>query len=132
MGAWAQIKPNVCLVAWAYINITRCLGAWLNYLLPQITTQGFDSQSYTAIVEGIVRSIQRAHTSLTPGYLSLSKGPVEDANINRSPYAYEANPATERAKYGSDVDKEMTVLSFKRLNGAPLGFVALEPPFTQS
>ncbi|RPB17173.1 Neutral/alkaline nonlysosomal ceramidase [Morchella conica CCBAS932] len=101
-------------------------GAWLNYLLPQITTQGFGSQSYTAIVEGIVLSIKRAHTSLTPGYLSLAKGLVSDANVNRSPYAYEANPAEERAEYGDvggDVDKEMTVLSFKKEDGTPLGLL---------
>ncbi|KAL7274832.1 hypothetical protein RUND412_002263 [Rhizina undulata] len=101
-------------------------GAWLNYLLPQVTTLGFDSQSYTAIVEGVVRSIQRAHESLTPGYLSLSKGLVEGANVNRSPYAYEANPADERESYedvGGEVDKEMTVLSFTKEDGTPIGLL---------
>jgi neutral ceramidase len=51
---------------------------------------------------------------------------VTDANVNRSPYAYEANPTEERTKYesvGGQVDKEMTVLSFKKEDGAPLGFV---------
>jgi neutral ceramidase len=96
----------------------------LNYLLPQITTLGFDSQSYTAIVEGIVRSIVRAHESLTPGYLSLSKTLVSGANINRSPYAYEANPADERAQYedvGGEVDKEMTALLFTKADGTAFG-----------
>lgn len=89
-------------------------------------------------MEGIVRSIQRAHTSLAPGYLSLAKGLVKDANINRSPYAYEANPAEERAKYepvGGQVDKEMTVLSFRKEDGTPLGLVAFHQhmsPLTQS
>lgn len=83
-------------------------------------------------MEGIVLSIKRAHTSLTPGYLSLAKGLVSDANVNRSPYAYEANPAEERAKYedvGGDVDKEMTVLSFKKEDGTPLGSVFPEHIF---
>jgi neutral ceramidase len=39
-------------------------GAWFNYLLPQITSLGFDKQSYQAIVDGTVLSIQRAHESL--------------------------------------------------------------------
>lgn len=39
-------------------------GAWYNYLLPQITSLGFDKQSYQAIVDGIVLSIERAHESL--------------------------------------------------------------------
>lgn len=39
-------------------------GAWFNYLLPQITTFGFDKQSYQAIVDGAVLSIKRAQESL--------------------------------------------------------------------
>lgn len=39
-------------------------GAWFNYLLPQITSLGFDQQSYQAIVDGTVLSIKRAHESL--------------------------------------------------------------------
>ena len=48
-------------------------GAWFNYLLPQVTSLGFDKQSYQAIVDGAVLSIKRAHESLqevaTPHYL---------------------------------------------------------------
>ena len=39
-------------------------GAWFNYLLPQITTLGFDKQSYHALVDGAILSIKRAHESL--------------------------------------------------------------------
>ncbi|MDI1485496.1 MAG: hypothetical protein OHK93_000634 [Ramalina farinacea] len=88
-------------------------GAWLNYLLPQITSKGFDMQSYQAIVDGAVLSIRRAHEGLRPGYLSFGSAVVKDANINRSLYAYLANPAKERAKYADDVDKELTLLRFK-------------------
>lgn len=89
-------------------------GAWVNYLLPQITSLGFDKQSYQAIVDGAVLSIKRAHESLTPGYLSYGTTNITDANINRSPYAYLANPAAERAQYSTDVDKTLTMLRFKR------------------
>ncbi|KAL9131372.1 MAG: hypothetical protein Q9217_000699 [Psora testacea] len=87
-------------------------GAWLNYLLPQITSKGFDKQSYRAIVDGAVLSIRRAHESLRPGYLSVGSTEIEDANISRSLYAYLANPASERAKYKDDVDKALTLLRF--------------------
>ena len=40
-------------------------GAWFNYLLPQVTSLGFDKQSYQAIVDGALLSIKRAHESLT-------------------------------------------------------------------
>lgn len=107
-------------------------GAWNNYLLPQITNLGFDSQSYTAIVEGVVRSVQRAHDSLKQGTLGLSKKLVTGANVNRSPWAYEANPEEERQRYesvGGDVDKEMTVLTFKGEDGTPFAYAPSTPLF---
>jgi neutral ceramidase len=39
-------------------------GGWFNYLLPQVTSLGFDRQGYQAIVDGAVLSIKRAHESL--------------------------------------------------------------------
>jgi len=51
---------------------------------------------------------------------------VTDANINRSLYAYLANPAAERAKYASNVDTTLTLLRFQRasdgLNTGVLGW----------
>jgi neutral ceramidase len=89
-------------------------GAWLNYLLPQITSLGFDKQSYQAIVDGAVLSIQRAHQGLALGTVSAGSAKIADANINRSLFAYLANPAAERARYADDVDKTMTLLKFTR------------------
>ncbi|KAH8802726.1 neutral/alkaline non-lysosomal ceramidase [Xylogone sp. PMI_703] len=89
-------------------------GAWVNYLLPQVTSLGFDQESYQAIVTGAVLSIKRAHESLTTGYLSYGETNITDANINRSLYAYLANPAEERAKYEYDVDKTLSMLRFQR------------------
>lgn len=89
-------------------------GAWNNYLLPQIPTKGFDKQSFQAIVDGALLSIKRAHESIAPGRLSFGSIHLEDANINRSPWSYEANPEEERARYSADVDKTMTMLKFDR------------------
>ena len=103
-------------------------GAWLNYLLPQITSKGFDKQSYQAIVDGALLSIQRAHETLAVGNLTVGTTNVEDANINRSPYAYLANPAEERAQYEYDVDKNMTMLRFTRAgDGLHLGVLTWFP-----
>ncbi|RMY08688.1 hypothetical protein D0868_04659 [Hortaea werneckii] len=93
-------------------------GAWLNYLLPQITSKGFHKPSYHAIVDGALASIVRAHDNLAPGRLSLGEVEVKDGNINRSPYAYLANKAEERAMYPHDVDKTMTVLRFTHMSNA--------------
>ena len=103
-------------------------GAWLNYLLPQITSKGFHKQSYQAIVDGALLSIIRAHQNLCPGYLSIGTAAIEDANINRSLYAYLANPEEERAKYEWEVDKSMTLLRFKSAeNGRDLGVLTWFP-----
>lgn len=95
-------------------------GAWLNYLLPQITSKGFDTESYQAIVNGTVLSIRRAHESLAAGKLTVGTTNI-DANINRSPYAYLANPSSERLNYVDDVDKNLTMLRFTRADGKNIG-----------
>lgn len=103
-------------------------GAWLNYLLPQITSKGFNKQSYQALVDGSVLAIQRAHESLTEGTLQFGSIDVEDANISRSPYAYLANPQEERSRYDHDVDKTMTMLQFQRsADGKTMGVLTWFP-----
>lgn len=93
---------------------------WLNYLLPQITSKGFDHQGYRAIVDGAILSIVRAHESLQPGYLSVGSTKVQGANINRSLFAYMANPESERTRYNTSaeddgsVEKDLTLLKFQR------------------
>ncbi|CAL5867365.1 uncharacterized protein PFLUO_LOCUS1581 [Penicillium psychrofluorescens] len=89
-------------------------GAWMNYLLPQIPTKGFDKQSYQAVVDGTILSIKRAHESMTTGRLSFGNITLNDANINRSPYAYEQNPEEEKAKYVGQVEKTLSLLRFDR------------------
>ena len=121
-------------------------GAWFNYLLPQVTSLGWDQQSYQAIVDGAVLSVKRAHESLTTvssrifslplgkkgihmlftktgrhslmkqtqGYLDVGTTEVNDANINRSLFAYMANPEAERAQYSDSTDKTMTLLRLRR------------------
>ncbi|KAF5539987.1 alkaline ceramidase [Fusarium mexicanum] len=87
---------------------------WNNYLMPQISALGFNKQAYQAIVDGAVLSVKRAHENLAKGRLSVGKIRIEDVNINRSLYAYQANPKSERDKYQDEVDKELTMLKFTR------------------
>lgn len=89
-------------------------GAWVNYFLPQVTSLGFDKQSYQAIVDGSVLAIQRAHESLTAGTISVGTADLVNGNINRSPYAYDQNPESEKAQYPYNTDKTMTLLKFTR------------------
>lgn len=109
-------------------------GAWLNYLLPQIPSKGFDRQSYRAIVDGCLLSIRRAHESLAPGSLTVASNKIPHAGINRSLYAYLANPARERARYNASADDDgsvetdMTLVRFQRAHdGRPLGVLTWFP-----
>ncbi|KAK0638743.1 Neutral/alkaline nonlysosomal ceramidase [Cercophora newfieldiana] len=109
-------------------------GGWLNYLLPQITSKGFDHQGYRAIVDGAVLSIRRAHESLQPGYLSVGTTKVLNANINRSLFAYLANPEAERSRYNvsteddGSVEKDLTLLKFQRASdGKNIGVLTWFP-----
>jgi neutral ceramidase len=52
-----------------------------------------------------------------PGRLALNAGELLDANVNRSPTAYEANPAGERAHYRHDTDKRMVQLGLLGSDG---------------
>ncbi|PSR74027.1 Neutral/alkaline nonlysosomal ceramidase [Coniella lustricola] len=109
-------------------------GGWLNYLLPQITSKGFHHQGYRAIVDGALLSIVRAHESLQPGYLSVGAAKVHGANINRSLFAYLANPETERARYNlttdddGSVDKDLSLVKFQRASdGKNIGVLTWFP-----
>ena len=100
------------------------VGGYVENLLPQITSLGYVKQTADAIISGTVLSVKRAHNSLAPGKLSLGNTTILEANINRSPTAYLANPAEERAKYQYDQDKEMTVLRFDDMNGNARGLLS--------
>ncbi|PIA32913.1 hypothetical protein AQUCO_04300098v1 [Aquilegia coerulea] len=85
---------------------------YLQYVVYSVTSLGFVHQSFDGIVNAIEQSIVQAHNSLKPGSIFIDTGDVDNAGINRSPSAYLFNPATERAKYPTNVDTLMTLLKF--------------------
>ncbi|KAJ7702808.1 Neutral/alkaline non-lysosomal ceramidase-domain-containing protein [Mycena rosella] len=94
------------------------VGGYLENLLPQLTSLGLCRSSLDAIVDGALLATRRAHASLAPGTLAAGVGRVEGGSRNRSPLAYLANPAAERARYvgeggeGGDQEWGMSVLRF--------------------
>ncbi|KAI0753569.1 Neutral/alkaline nonlysosomal ceramidase [Daedaleopsis nitida] len=100
------------------------VGGYLEDLLPQITALGYVKETADAIVAGTVLAVQRAHNNLAPGKLSLGNTTIVDGNLNRSPSAYLANPAEERARYQYDQDKDMTLLRFDDESGNARGFLS--------
>ncbi|KAI0250039.1 Neutral/alkaline nonlysosomal ceramidase [Lactifluus subvellereus] len=103
------------------------VGGYTENFLPQITSWGYVSETAEAIVQGTVLAVQRAHANLAPGSLGLGNVTIADANENRSPSAYLANPPEERAQYDSDRDTTLTLLRFVDANGARMGFLSFFP-----
>lgn len=76
-------------------------------------SEGVSAPGYSAHqghVIGSVQAIKRAHEDVKPGMLQVTAGELLDANANRSPTAYLANPPEERARYKHNTDKSMTLL----------------------
>lgn len=87
-----------------------------------------DPQSLNSIIDGAILSIQRAHESLTEGYLDVGTVNITDGNLSRSLYAYENNPEEERAMYDSPTDQTLTMLRFQRASdGLNMGVLTWYP-----
>eukprot|EP00058_Branchiostoma_floridae_P025487 XP_002610977.1 hypothetical protein BRAFLDRAFT_127904 [Branchiostoma floridae] len=117
----AYNESNVCLSS---IHTHSGPAGFLQYVLFDVTSLGFVRESFDALVDGIVASIQRAHDNVVPGDIYLNQGELQDANINRSPTAYLNNPEAERAKYDGNTDKNMVVLKFVDQHGAGMGMIS--------
>ncbi|KAI8818710.1 Neutral/alkaline nonlysosomal ceramidase [Fimicolochytrium jonesii] len=89
------------------------VGGYQDNFLTQVTNFGLTPGAREAIAEGISQAIVEAHTNFSPATVNINKGRLENASINRSPTAYLNNPASERAQYTDDVDRDMVLLSVK-------------------
>ncbi|XP_008941068.1 PREDICTED: neutral ceramidase, partial [Merops nubicus] len=99
-------------------------GGYFQYTLFWITSKGLIRPSLNAIVNGIVKSIDIAHQNMKKGKLFINRGIVENSQINRSPFSYLENPASERSRYSSNTDKEMVMLKMVGEDGQELGFIS--------
>jgi neutral ceramidase len=93
-------------------------GGFHTYYMYSIPSGGFETPTYTTLVNGIVtvsnfrssantrhrntsisyQSIVRAHDDLQPARMFVAQGDLTDASVNRSPYAYDQNPEEEKAE----------------------------------
>ncbi|CAH8869947.1 unnamed protein product [Trichobilharzia szidati] len=96
---------------------------YFQYLLYSITSLGFVSETFGPLVDGIVKSIIQAYSSMQEGQILKAEGDLHNASINRSPAAYLMNPPEERAKYNDNVDRKMILLKFIGKDGKPIGMI---------
>jgi neutral ceramidase len=89
-------------------------GGYSHHLLYNITTLGFHAKTFDAVVRGVVEAVGRAHADLAPAGLSLSRGELRGASVNRSRAAFERNPADVRAHFPDAIDPLTTLLRIER------------------
>ncbi|CRK61939.1 FIG01123778: hypothetical protein [Alloactinosynnema sp. L-07] len=89
-------------------------GGYSHNLAYNLAILGFQEQTFNAIVDGIVESVEKAHVNLKPGTITLGRGELTDASVNRSRVGFEANPAADKAHFPNAIDPAMTVLRFRQ------------------
>ncbi|MFP8902971.1 neutral/alkaline non-lysosomal ceramidase N-terminal domain-containing protein [Streptomyces atacamensis] len=89
-------------------------GGYSHHLLYNITTLGFHAKTFDAVVRGITEAVGRAHADLAPAELSLSRGELRGASVNRSRAAFDRNPADVKAHFPNATDPLTTLLRIER------------------
>ncbi|KOX24575.1 neutral/alkaline nonlysosomal ceramidase [Saccharothrix sp. NRRL B-16348] len=96
-------------------------GGYSHNLAYNLSILGLQPQTLAAITDGITESVVRAHEDLKPGELTLGRGELTDASVNRSRVAFERNP--DKGHFPRAIDPAMTVLRFRQ-NGADVGAIS--------
>ncbi|XP_078492504.1 putative neutral ceramidase C [Ciona intestinalis] len=96
-------------------------------MLVEVTSLGAIKQSTDSFIDGIVKSIEQAHSNLRLGNMHIGTDEVVEGNINRSPSAYLKNPLNERERYRYNTEHNMTMLKFQATNGDPIGMFTWYP-----
>lgn len=98
-------------------------GGYSHNLAYNLSILGLQPQTLAAIADGITESIVEAHEDLKPGELTLGRGELTNASVNRSRVAFDRNPAADKAHFPGAIDPAMTVLRFRQ-NGADVGAIS--------
>ncbi|MBB5957917.1 hypothetical protein FHS29_004525 [Saccharothrix tamanrassetensis] len=103
-------------------------GGYSHNLAYNLSILGMQQQTLDAVTDGITESIVEAHDDLAPGSLSLGRGELTDASVNRSRVAFERNP--DKGHFPQAIDPAMTVLKFKQ-GSRDVGAIGGSPPTTR-
>ncbi len=94
-----------------------------SHFIYNFTMLGFNKQNFDCIVDGVFKSIERAHGNKTKARILINRGDVTDCGEIRSMAAYLSNPAAERNQYPTAEHKEMTLLKFVNQNDQAIGLL---------
>ncbi|XP_028030861.1 neutral ceramidase-like [Bombyx mandarina] len=93
-------------------------GGYLVDFILDVSILGFSKETFNAYVDGITRSIVRAHENMVPARLVFAQTKVKNAHKNRSRYSYNNNPAEERARYETNTDDLLTQVRIEKADGS--------------
>ncbi|HWC36187.1 MAG TPA: neutral/alkaline ceramidase [Mycobacteriales bacterium] len=97
------------------VTHTHCgPGGYSHHRLYNMTTHGFHPVTFQAIVDGIVEAVDRAHADIAPASLTLARGALENASVNRSPQSFARNPESDKAHFPNAIDPLTTLLRVER------------------
>ncbi|MET9326976.1 neutral/alkaline non-lysosomal ceramidase N-terminal domain-containing protein [Tsukamurella sp. NPDC003166] len=100
---------NVVLTA----THTHCgPGGHGRHRLYNITTLGHHRRTFHRLVDGVVRAVLDAEAALAPADLSLARGELHDASVNRSATSFDRNP--DRDRLPGRIDPAVTLLRIER------------------
>jgi len=100
---------NVVLTA----THTHCgPGGHGRHALYNVTTLGQHRRTFHRLVDGVVRAVLDAEAALAPVALSLARGELHDASVNRSATSFDRNP--DRDRLPGRIDPAVTLLRFER------------------
>ena len=90
------------------------VGGYSCYRMYNMTQNGFRPHTFNAIVDGVLASIEKAETDVAPATLSLARGELHDASVNRSPQSFANNPDEDRKVFPDAIDPTTTLLRIER------------------
>jgi neutral ceramidase len=97
------------------VTHTHCgPGGYSHHKLYNTTTHGFHALTFGAIVDGIVEAVERAHEDIGPATLTLSRGVLDNASVNRSPQSFARNPEADKSHFPDAIDPQTTLLRVER------------------
>ncbi|WP_338079906.1 neutral/alkaline non-lysosomal ceramidase N-terminal domain-containing protein [Antrihabitans stalactiti] len=100
------------------VTHTHCgPGGYSHHLLYNTTTNGFRPKTFDATVDGTVEAVERAHADVADAMLSLNRGTLENASVNRSRVAFERNPLSDKEFFPDAIDPQITLLRIEREGG---------------
>lgn len=106
-------------------------GGYSHHFLYNATTFGFHEKTFTAVTDGIVESVERAHADLAPSTLVLTHGELRGASVNRSRDAFDLNTDDIRQFFPDAIDPQTSLLRVER-DGEPVGAINWFPTHATS